>query len=627
MLNYHSEQIPGTWPGCWSQNQSQHQETWAQETPSNVQQYRNMPQALICPGEACHCNETRIQLGQREQELAKAMAEIKALKVQLFDTWKITKQYDDAEIIYRDILVNHSTDVDMPKTIIALQYSFAEMLMEQNKFAAAETVAEQVWEARKALDPSSELSRMSHRQICLIYSSLGKFEKAESRHRTVYHQEPKDAWTLENGDGVCRQLVKRGLYQEAAVVQLSVWRERQKLEAQGPRHDSTIRSGLERISILEQWSATLAGLEGIEVQNESNRNRKHFCEGEIDESLKEIWGAAEKPEHSPELLDVGHKLGSRFLAQKRYAEAEAILEDVWAGMKANFGEASKESMLTGRLLAKALKLPGLAEKYQRAVVIYEKILAYRKAVFGESDDKTVSVGADLAGMYSLLGQYAEAERVYQWVLEQRVNKLGQCSSKTLEARYNLGRTIYTQGRQRYGYAGEMLREVYDAWYVKSPKGEKTLQCGLMLVETLAEQAAIGPIQEVLGSIQHVFNGRAELPERDRLYLESGLLFGKSLLGRRKYREAQDILLPLWDSRPELYEEKQVRLECGHLYGQSLLEVNDYPHAKVVLESVRDAQNETLGSGSSKVIEISRLLQLVEARTPKTPRNRRVMRWS
>ena len=495
--------------------------------------------------------------------------------------------------------------------------------MEQNNFAAAETVAEQVWKATNALDPSSEFSRMSHRQICLIYSSLGKFEKAEHRHRAVYYQETKDAWTLENGDGVCRQLVKRGLYEEAAAVQLSVWREWQKLDARGPRHDSTIRSGLERISILEQWSASLVGLEGNEAQNENNRKRKDCCEGEIDGSLQEIWRAAEKPEHLPELLDVGHKLGSRFVAQKKYAEAEAILEDVWAGKKANFGEASKESRLTGRLLAKVLKLSGLAEKYQRAAVIYEKILADRKALFGESDDGTVSVGTDLAGMYSLLGQHAEAERVYQWVLEQRVNKLGRRSSKTLEARYNLGRTMYTQGRQRYGSAGDELREVYDAWYENSPKGKKTLQCGLMLVETLAEQTAIGPIQEVLDSIRHVFNGRAVLPERDRLYLESGFLFGKSLLGLRRYCEARDFLLPLWHCRPEPHEEKQVRLECGRLYGQSLLEVNDYPHAKAVLESVRDAQNVTLGSESSEVIEVSRLLRMVEARTPKPPRNRRV----
>ena len=248
----------------------------------------------MCPGEACHCNETKKQLEQREQELSTAIEDIEALKIQLFNTWKVNQPYDKAETIYRDILTNHPTDADVSDTILALNFSFAEMLMEQKKFEDAETVAEKVWEARNARDSSSELCKMSHRQICSIYSSLGKFEKAENSHRIVYHQEPKDAWTLENGDGVCRQLVERGLYEEAALVQLKVWKERQKLETQGPRHDMTIRSGLERISTLEKLSASLAGQEGTEVQNERNRNRKQCCESEIDVNAPRYLGLCRK---------------------------------------------------------------------------------------------------------------------------------------------------------------------------------------------------------------------------------------------------------------------------------------------------------------------------------------------
>ena len=484
--------------------------------------------------------------------------------------------------------------------------------MEQKKFEDAETVAEKVWEARNARDSSSELCKMSHRQVCSIYSLLGKFEKAENSHRIVYHQEPKDAWTLENGDGVCRQLVERGLYEEAALVQLKVWKERQKLETQGPRHDLTIRSGLERISTLEKLSTSLAGEEGAEVQNERNRNRKQCCECEIDVTLQDIWGCAEKAEHISELLSVGHKLGSRFIAQKKYAEAEAVLDEVWAGKKANFEEASAWTMATGRLLANALKLSESAGKHQRAAVIYEKIWSDRKSVFGESDERTVSVGADLAETHCLLGQHTEAERVYQWVMEQRVKKLGRRNSKALDARHNLGRTIYTQGRQRYGEARKMLREVYGAWYRKAPKDDPTLQCGLMLVETLAEQAAIEPIREV-------FDGRAKLPEKDRLYLESGHLLGRFLLQQHEYREAQEILRPLWECQPELPEEKQVCLKCGHLYGRSLFEENDYTRAKAILESVRDAQDEAFGTGSSEAIDISRLLETVQAQIRKVPK--------
>ena len=311
---------------------------------------------------------------------------------------------------------------------------------------------------------------------------------------------------------------------------------------------------------------------------------------------------------------MGHKLGSRFIAQKKYAEAEAVLDEVWAGKKANFEEASAWTMATGRLLANALKFSESAEKHQRAAVIYEKIWSDRKSVSGESDERTVSVGADLAETYCLLGQLTEAERVYRWVMEQRVKKLGRRNSKALDARHNLGRIMYTQGRQRYGEARKMLRDVYDAWYRKAPNDDQTLQCGLMLVETLAEQAAIEPMREV-------FDGRARLPEKGRLYLESGHLLGRFLLQQHEYREAQEILRPLWEYQPELPEEKQVRLKCGHLYGRSLFEENDCTRAKAILESVRDAQDETFGTGSSEAIDISRLLETVEARIPKVPKKR------
>lgn len=575
-------------------------------------------------------SEKAVEDGHKAAEDSQRAAEsnVEALKITLFRSWRIAKQYDEAEKTYKDVLANCRTeaDADISETMLNLKYSFVEMLIEQKRFNEAETVAEEVWEKRKGHDPLPEASKMSHRQLCSVYGSLRKFEKAESMHRLVYdvYQEgSKDDWTLENGDGICKQLTEQRQYEKAELQQLDVWNERKKPGNQGPRHKLTLQSGLARIFILERLSAAAAALEDqacSEEDKDHNRHRKQYWEYKVDEMLGEIWSVREKPEQLDEILDVGHKMGSRLVKTGNFTKAESVLDEVWEGKKLKYGEANASTMSTGRLLADTLKLLGTAQSWQRAAAIYRKIWSDKKSIVGEGDDATISIGTDLAQTLYSLENYAGAEDVYRWVLKQIGKKPYQIDFDPLNARYNLGQAVYMQGGERYQDVVKQLREVYKTWHQDSPKSPATLQCGHMLIESLAGQAAVDKIREV-------FDGRAALEGRDLLYLESGHWYGKLLLQEQKCREAQEPLRMLWAHQPGSAKENEIRLRCGYLFGQSLFEDQKYTEAKDVLESVANDQRGVVAAGSSEVLDVSRLLGQVHEKIAEATQKKKRRRWN
>ena len=611
------------------------QETWRQGRASYIHEDQSKRDSWFCTGPLCHCTKQKGLLKHSQQQLEEAEQYIEALrqgsiegqkvaedkqkhtdstieglKITIFGRWKFEKEYEEAERIYRDILTNAPTDAPPSEPILGLRYNYAEMLIEQGKFGEAERVAEEVWQEWKARDPLSEAYKRSHRQICAVYCSLGRYGKAESMHRLVYHEGPKDEWALENGDEVCKQLAKRGEYDKAQLAQLDVWEERRQSHNQGPRHKLTIGSALARISMLESHATMLADQAGSEEEKDHNLYRKRCCEYEIDKMLQAIWGAKEVPELVTDILDVGHKLACRLVKQEKYPQAVVILEDVWGGKERTLGETNQSTMSAGRLLADALRLQGSVETCQRAEVMYRKILATMKSVLGESDDGTTSVGADLAQALCYLGNWAGAEGIYHWMLGQTLLKHGPTDPKTLDTRYNLGYTMYKQGARKYGEAEETLRGVYDEWFKQAPKDPMTVNCGQMLVKTLERQMA--GLDVVMPAIQGLFEGRDAIPDKDILYLEIGRLYGKNLLENQEIGQAQKVLKSLWSYQPESDEEKKAHIRCGHVYGQSLYENQKYGSAKEVLESVVNAQ--TLGDS-----EAGKALQLLERAKRKAKR--------
>ena len=557
-------------------------------------------------------SQEHIQASQEQLEGYKRT--VGDLKLLLFQTYAKAKQYNEAEEIYYDILDRHTEAIPF-EMVLEMKYSYAEQLHEQGdlkKAAKAKEIAEDVWKTRKMLDSISETpgamsekTRKSHRQICSIYTSLHEFDAAEHAQRSVYEGPSKDAWTLENGDALCSTLKELKKYEAAARLQLSVFEERRRLNNHGPWDEYTIQSALSRIDLLEcaseDLSNTLSEHTGHEREKEHIRDRKKVLENDTFVMLQHVWKIATPSEARPQILEVGHKLGSRLVDEREYADAEIILNAVWEARTALFSEANQSTMSTGRMLADALKLQESPQHYQRAVGLYRRILDRARPMFGEDDDWVISVGVALAETLFLDRQYAGpdgAEAICRWVLEQKEKKLGHTDPQLYDARYLLGKAVHAQGCERYPELVPILQEVYERWNGNLPKPSSTVECGRMLVKAYEEYEGLA----ALDPIRALFNGRTPVLEKDMLYLESGHLLGKLLINQRNWEGAREVLHSLWDYQADLLEEKRIRLSCGQLYCQSLLRSDRYSLAKKVLRSVelaQHAQPDIFGEGSTE----------------------------
>ena len=576
-----------------------------------------------------HESQEQLQGSQEHIEASREQLEsykrtVGDLKLLLFQTYAKAEQYNEAGEIYYEILDIHSEAIP-PEKILEMKYSYAGQLHEQGdleKVARAKKIAEDVWKTRKLHDSifenprmTSEKTKESHRQICSIYTSLQDFDAAEYEQRLVYQEVPKDDWVLENGDALAITLMKRKRYEEAALIRLDVWKERRQLANQELWDSCTVRSALLCISflkeIVEDLSKTLTDHEKSEEDQDDVRHCMPWHERNILKMLQDVWRNAIGPKSRPEILEVGHELGSRLIAGGKYADAESILNHVWEASTALYPEANQLTMSTGKSLIDAIKLQESPGRNERAA-IYRRILDKAKPIFGEDDDWVISVGTTLAETLFLDENYAGpdgAEGICRWVLEQKEKKLGQADPQLDDARYKLGKAVHAQGRERYDGLPRILQDVYDRWNNSLTKPSATVECGRMLVQAYEGYEGLA----ALDRIRTLFDGRDPVSEKDILYLESGHLLGKSLLKQGKSKEAREILHRVWHYQAELPEEIRIRLRCGRLYGQSLLRCNQYSSAKKILESVelaQRAQPDIFGEGSTEGEQVGRLLRQV-----------------
>lgn len=524
-------------------------------------------------------------------------------------------------------MTDRDPEIIEDSAILDLKYSFAEMLIVQKKKEEAELISKEVWKKRQVA-PESEEAKESHRQLCSIWRTLEKYRDAENMHRNIYHREPKDSWALENGDAVCRTIAEQGDYEQAQLMQDSVWKTRQKHD--GQRHDLTIRSGLQRITFLEMLihSISSAGVSGTEKRLSSHRKKGFECELEV--MLYSIWNTRLHPEPLPGILDAGHRLGNILFRQAKYADAEVVFLDVWEGRKCKFGAGDVNAMVTGSMLGKALLCQQKPEASSRAVTIFRDILHTRQTTLKEGNVDTLSSGSYLAQAYLSLEDWLQAEAAYRWVVEQKAREYGPTAPETIEPRWNLGQSLFKQGGDKLREAEIVLNEVYRQWNDSFPNAKATLECGHMLAELLQSQKA--KAKDALRVSSVVFARREASMERDVHYLDSGRQYGCLLLKREKFPEAEKVLKAVWEHPAKGSEQEMLRLKCGHLYGQVLSKQQKCSEAKEILEMVAREQESIFPAGNAEVGDTSQLLREVSERCKEMEKERgkrdkhRRVRW-
>ena len=566
-------------------------------------------------------NDRRPRRSKTCRRKSEAEKESESRGIRLFDRYKKDKDYDDAEKLYHEIMKGR--DPTENEDILNLNHSYAALLVEQKKFQDAEPISMRVWEKRKEdPGPLSEVSKESHRQLSSILCAVGKYKDAQKMHSTMYESEPTDAWTLENGDDLCQRLTEQGNIKKAKEVQDEVWEKR--LIQNGPRDGLTIKSGLRLIEFLRQLIATIETQDGHEHERRLNASEKQALECKIVVVLRRIWDARPRTEPTSDTLTAGDMLGDLIFRREdnpdRFADAEAIFTPVWEGKKRQFGDGHASTMATGSILAKALCHQGDQETYHRAVDILRNLWP----TMTRNGDPEAIVAADyLAQAYFSISEWLNAEQVYRWILQHKMQN--RFPTRDIEdARWFLGQTLYKQGTNRQTEAHTIFNELYQQWYASSPNSSKTLDCGYLLAQLLSTQPE--KAEEARKVALDVFNGRRASPEKGAAYVNSGYLYGLLLEKDGKLKDAESILLSLWENEAVFIEDQKVRWACGHLTGQIRIKRRRHSEAKKILEEVVEAQE----AGSAGILEVTETQGLIKEAVNKLKKEkgrRNNSRWS
>lgn len=557
-----------------------------------------------------------------QRELAAVRDEAAALRTKLYNSYREAKKYDEAETLYRTIISDeNAAKLDDPASL-DLQYSFAEMLISQEKYEEAEPASRVVCEKRRDA-PQSEEFKMSHRQLCSIMLKLRRYGEVENMQRPIYNQEPKDPWALENGDAVCMTIAAQGDYDQAQLLQKHVWQARQMHD--GQRHELTVRSGMQRIDFLETLVRSNESPGASHAESELSSYSKKKFEKEIEVMLEETWSTKRHPEPIPRILDAGHKLGTIKFRQGKFGESKDVLNHVWRGKKHLSGDDDLSTGYTGSMLGKALLRQSDPEDFSRAATIFHNIWLTRQAKLGNGHADTLSSGDDLAEAYASLADWQQAANINRWVVDIRTRQHGRRAPKTVKSRWNLGQALFKQGNDRE--AELCLGAVYDELNLTGPHSKETLKCGHMLVELLEvhEEKADYALQ----LSRDLFHRREASADRGSDYLDSGRLYGWMLLKGADFEEAERVLKGLWEIDPKEPKESEMRLRCGHLYGHVLSKRQKYSEAKDVLEVVTSASGpiyptdiEQIGDPSTLLKEAGNRCKEIEKEKEKRNRRRR-----
>ena len=537
------------------------------------------------------------RLQSKDQLKSKEAKKAESRDVQLFHCLKDLKHHTRAEKLYREIM--EGRDPTESEDILKLNHSFAAMLVDQGRFQDAEPISMVVWAKRKEYPgPPSDFSKESHRQLCSILCAVGKHRDAEIMQRDMYRPETMDAWALENGEAVCQRLREQRDFKKAKDLQCEVWKTR--LNHNGPR-DELNKSGLRLVGDLEEIVAAIDIQDGNDVERRLSISHKQTLEYEIEATLKKMWDLRPQTELTTDILNVGHKLGMVVFCQDRFADAEAIFMPVWEGKKRHgqLGNKDASTTSTGSMLGKTLCRQGEQETYRRAVDILPDVW---RTKMENGDPAAVSTGEDLAQAYHAMSEWLNAEQVYRWILQHKMQN--RYPTGTIQdASWLLSQTLYEQGTNKSREAQRILGGLYNQWYASSPNSCKTLDCGYMLARLLRTQPE--GAEEARNVASDVFNRRRASMEKGAAYVDSGHLYGSLLEEDGKLEQAESILRSVWEDQTVVTEDQKGRLSCGHRTGQILIKRRKYSDAKKILESVLEAQE----AASAGILERSETQKL------------------
>jgi tetratricopeptide (TPR) repeat protein len=236
------------------------------------------------------------------------------------------------------------------------------------------------------------------------------------------------------------------------------------------------------------------------------------------------------PEHA-DTLDTMGTLALGYAAAGKPQLATPLFEELLKQFKAKFGPDHPHTFKTMHHLAEAYRV---ARKLELAVPLLEQMLLIQKAKLGPDHPATLNGIASLGLTYESIGKRDQAVPLFEQELQLRQAKLGPDDPSTVGSTANLLRA-YTEAGAK-AKAGGLLTQTRQRLPKDSPKLAQILATfSLALLQAKAAAEAEPLLRECLS-----IRAKAE-PEAWTTFNTQSLL-GGSLLGQKKYTDAEPLLL-------------------------------------------------------------------------------------
>ena len=405
-----------------------------------------------------------------------------------------------------------------PKTLRTLDY-LGHTAYDEGKYPEAEALLSQALEMqRRTLGPENPDTLDTLNNLAANYWSEGKYQQAEALYTPTLEVQrrvfgPENSNTLNSINNLANVYFSEGKYAQAEPLYGQVLEISNRV--MGPEHPSTLQA-MNNLAGAYLSEGKYAQAEALYIQ--------------VLEISRRVLG----PEH-PSTLTPAMNLASVYYKQSKYPQAEAIYSQTLEIQRRVLGPEHPSTLITMINLAMTEVCQG---KYAQAETHYSQGAEISRRVLGPKHPFTLAFMSDVPAAYYLQGKYAQAEGLFDQALAADRLVLGPEHPSTLDILGEMG-TMY-QREGKYDLAERYAAQALEGRrHVLGPEHPDAMDAQADLVLAYVSQGKFAESEPLARGI--VEFGQKNMPgEWQRFRAES--LLGTSLAGRKKYAEAEPLLV-------------------------------------------------------------------------------------
>ncbi|MBX7105458.1 MAG: serine/threonine-protein kinase [Gemmataceae bacterium] len=241
----------------------------------------------------------------------------------------------------------------------------------------------------------------------------------------------------------------------------------------------------------------------------------------------------------PDTLRSITSLADAYRNQKKFELAEPLFAEAYAHQRDDLGEDHPDTLTTMNQLVAMYMQRG---QYARAEPLMVKNLELARKKLGDKNIKTLVAMNNLAKLYELVGKPAESEKLFRECIQLTSAMFGENNRNVLVARCSLA-TLLTRNNRAEEATVIFLDVLPRFRQARGDEHADTHTCIEGLTRAHLRQKQYDKAEPLA---REDLAWREKKEPDDRLTIEMRVLLGESLLGQKKYAEAEPLLVKAYD---------------------------------------------------------------------------------